>query len=42
MKLTDKFETALIYATRLHANQQRKAGDVPYIAHLYQFFMKLR
>ncbi len=34
MKLTNKFETALIYATRLHANQRRKAGDVPYIAHL--------
>lgn len=32
--LTDRFETALVYATRLHANQRRKIGGVPYIAHL--------
>ncbi|CEJ48081.1 HD domain-containing protein [Umezakia ovalisporum] len=33
-KLTAKFESALVYATRLHANQTRKTGGVPYIAHL--------
>lgn len=32
--MTDKFEKALVYATRLHANQKRKAGNIPYIAHL--------
>jgi (p)ppGpp synthase/HD superfamily hydrolase len=32
--LTDKFPTALVYATRLHANQTRKISGVPYIAHL--------
>ncbi|MEM7555295.1 MAG: HD domain-containing protein [Cyanobacteria bacterium P01_A01_bin.84] len=32
--LTDKFETALVYATRLHANQTRKMSGVPYISHL--------
>jgi (p)ppGpp synthase/HD superfamily hydrolase len=34
LKLTDKFETALVYATRLHANQTRKVSGVPYVAHL--------
>jgi (p)ppGpp synthase/HD superfamily hydrolase len=34
VKLTDKFESALIYATRLHANQTRKISGVPYVAHL--------
>jgi (p)ppGpp synthase/HD superfamily hydrolase len=34
LKLTDKFEEALVYATRLHANQIRKISGVPYIAHL--------
>ncbi|MBD2775408.1 HD domain-containing protein [Iningainema tapete] len=33
-KLTERFEAALIYATRLHANQTRKVGGVPYISHL--------
>ena len=32
--LTDRFEDALLYATRLHASQMRKRSDVPYIAHL--------
>lgn len=32
--LTAKFEAALVYATRLHANQTRKISGVPYIAHL--------
>lgn len=34
VKLTDKFASALIYATRLHANQTRKISGVPYVAHL--------
>jgi (p)ppGpp synthase/HD superfamily hydrolase len=34
LKLTDKFETALVYATRLHSNQTRKISGVPYVAHL--------
>ncbi len=34
LKLTDKFETALVYATRLHTNQTRKISGVPYVAHL--------
>lgn len=33
-KLTSRFESALIYATRLHANQVRKGSDIPYISHL--------
>ena len=32
--LTDKFETALVYATRLHATQKRKTSGIPYISHL--------
>ncbi len=32
--LTERFERALIYATRLHANQTRKVSGVPYISHL--------
>jgi (p)ppGpp synthase/HD superfamily hydrolase len=32
--LTDRFESALTYAFRLHANQYRKDGTTPYIAHL--------
>ncbi|WP_414571471.1 hypothetical protein [Nostoc sp. CCY 9925] len=34
IKLTEKFESALVYATRLHANQTRKISGVPYISHL--------
>jgi (p)ppGpp synthase/HD superfamily hydrolase len=34
VQLTDKFESALVYATRLHANQTRKITGVPYVAHL--------
>ena len=34
MPLSEKFEQALIYATRLHSTQVRKASDVPYVAHL--------
>jgi (p)ppGpp synthase/HD superfamily hydrolase len=32
--LSDKFATALVYATHLHANQTRKISGVPYVAHL--------
>jgi (p)ppGpp synthase/HD superfamily hydrolase len=32
--LTSRFETALVFATRLHAHQQRKVRPIPYIAHL--------
>jgi (p)ppGpp synthase/HD superfamily hydrolase len=32
--ITDKFETALVYATRLHADQKRKVDGIPYISHL--------
>lgn len=32
--LSDRFEQALIYATRLHSNQVRKGSNVPYISHL--------
>lgn len=32
--LTSRFEEALVYAARLHANQVRKGSDVPYISHL--------
>ncbi|MEP0914544.1 HD domain-containing protein [Leptolyngbya sp. GB1-A1] len=34
VQLTERFEEALIYANRLHANQVRKASGVPYMAHL--------
>lgn len=32
--LTARFETALVYATQLHAQQLRKGSAVPYISHL--------
>ncbi|MFX1301633.1 MAG: HD domain-containing protein [Promethearchaeota archaeon] len=32
-KLTHRFQEALIFATQLHAGQNRKGKDVPYIAH---------
>lgn len=34
VKLGSRFEEALIFATRMHADQTRKQSDVPYIAHL--------
>ena len=33
-QLTERFEQALLLATRLHAGQTRKGSDVPYVAHL--------
>lgn len=32
--LTERFEQALIFASRAHARQKRKGRDVPYLAHL--------
>jgi (p)ppGpp synthase/HD superfamily hydrolase len=32
--LTARFEEALLYATRLHAEQSRKGSDIPYVSHL--------
>jgi len=34
MKLTSRFEDALIFAVRLHAEQRRKGTEVPYASHL--------
>ena len=34
MPYSDQFEEALIYATRLHADQHRKNTEVPYVTHL--------
>lgn len=34
LKPTTRFERALVYATRLHAEQRRKKSKVPYVAHL--------
>jgi (p)ppGpp synthase/HD superfamily hydrolase len=34
MQPTPRFEEALSYAARLHAEQRRKRTDVPYVAHL--------
>lgn len=33
-KLSDRFEEALVLATRLHVDQYRKGKSVPYVAHL--------
>jgi (p)ppGpp synthase/HD superfamily hydrolase len=32
--LTERFERALVFATRLHRDQRRKGSGVPYISHL--------
>lgn len=32
--LSARFENALVYASRVHAGQTRKGGDVPYVSHL--------
>lgn len=34
MKLTTRFNEALVYAAQLHADQFRKGTSIPYIAHL--------
>lgn len=33
-KLTTRFDEALVYAHRLHHDQMRKGGEIPYISHL--------
>jgi (p)ppGpp synthase/HD superfamily hydrolase len=32
--LTERFEKALVYATRLHRDQKRKGSGVPFVSHL--------
>lgn len=32
--LGDRFDDALVYASRLHRDQRRKGSDVPYVSHL--------
>lgn len=34
MKLTTRFNEALVFAAQLHSQQVRKGNDIPYIAHL--------
>jgi GTP pyrophosphokinase len=33
-RLSERFDDAMRYASRLHANQRRKGSDTPYLAHL--------
>ena len=32
--LTERFDEALVYASRIHRDQRRKGADIPYISHL--------
>jgi (p)ppGpp synthase/HD superfamily hydrolase len=32
--LTDRFDEALAYASRIHRDQRRKGTDIPYVSHL--------
>jgi (p)ppGpp synthase/HD superfamily hydrolase len=34
MKLSEKFEEALIYATQAHSNQRRKNTGIPFVGHI--------
>lgn len=34
MPLSERFDDALVFASRLHARQRRKGTDIPYVAHL--------
>lgn len=34
MALTDRFDDALVYASRLHRDQVRKGSGIPYVSHL--------
>ena len=34
MKLSEKFEEALIYATQAHSNQRRKKTGIPFVGHI--------
>jgi (p)ppGpp synthase/HD superfamily hydrolase len=33
-RLSERFDEALVYASRLHRTQTRKGGDIPYLGHL--------
>jgi (p)ppGpp synthase/HD superfamily hydrolase len=33
-RLTRKFDDAMAYAAKMHRNQTRKGGDIPYLVHL--------
>ncbi len=33
-ELTDRFDTALAFAARLHRDQRRKGSNIPYVSHL--------
>ncbi len=35
MLLTERFEEAVVYALRLHAQQKRKGTEIPYASHLF-------
>lgn len=32
--LTERFDAALVYASRIHRTQLRKGADIPYLSHL--------
>ena len=34
MKISEKFEEALVYATQAHGNQMRKKTGIPFVAHI--------
>ncbi len=34
VRLTSRFEDALVFAARLHREQRRKGSDIPYLSHL--------
>ena len=34
VNLTERFEDALVFATRLHRMQYRKGTQIPYVSHL--------
>jgi (p)ppGpp synthase/HD superfamily hydrolase len=34
MKMSERFDEALVFASRLHAEQKRKGSQIPYVAHL--------
>jgi len=34
MKLSERFEEGLIYATQAHGDQMRKKTGIPYVAHI--------
>ena len=34
MRSTPRYESALVMATKLHADQKRKGTNIPYVTHL--------